>query len=96
MTPVLSASSLDQSVLARPAQRNNLIWHILPDSVGVAVLAIASLAAGLVMNGLSSWPLPVVYKTSERQFDMELTFLNVGRRNARDARRAMRDRAALF
>jgi hypothetical protein len=72
MTP---APSLDQSGLGRPAQGNNLIWHILHDFVGVAVLAIASLAAGLVMNRLSSLPLPLVYKTSEQRFDAELTTL---------------------
>jgi rhodanese-related sulfurtransferase len=72
MTP---APSLDQSGLGRPAQGNNLIWHILHDFVGVAVLAIASLAAGLVMNRLSSRPLPLVYKTSEQRFDAELTTL---------------------
>jgi len=41
----------------------------------VALLAITSLAAGLVMNRFSPAPLPVVYQTPEQRFDAELTTL---------------------
>jgi rhodanese-related sulfurtransferase len=49
--------------------------RILRDLAGVAVLALASLAAGLAMNRLSSHPLPIVYQTPEQRFDAELTSL---------------------
>ena len=45
------------------------------DLGGVALLAIASLAAGLVMNHFSRAPLPVVYQNPEQRFDAELTTL---------------------
>lgn len=41
----------------------------------IALLAIASLAAGLVINHYSSQPLPLVYRTPEQRFDTELTTL---------------------
>ena len=49
--------------------------QILRDLIGVAVLAIASLAAGLTINHFASAPLPVVYQTPEQRFDAELTTL---------------------
>jgi len=49
--------------------------RILRDLGGVALLAIASLAAGLVMNRFSLAPLPIVYQTPEQRFDAELTTL---------------------
>jgi rhodanese-related sulfurtransferase len=70
-----SAPSLDQLDPGRPAQRSNPIWSILRDFVGVALLGIASLAAGLVINWLSDRPLPIVYQTTEQRFDAELTTL---------------------
>jgi len=47
----------------------------LRDLGGVALLAIASLAVGLVMDRFSSRPLPIVYRTPEQRFDAELTTL---------------------
>jgi rhodanese-related sulfurtransferase len=41
----------------------------------VFLAAIISLAAGLLMNRLSSRPLPLVYQTPEQRFDAELTSL---------------------
>ena len=70
-----SAPSLDQLDPGRPAQTSNPIWPVVRDFVGVALLAIASLAAGLVMNRLSDRPLPFVYQTTEQRFDAELTTL---------------------
>ncbi len=49
--------------------------QILRDLIGVALLAIASLGAGLAINHFSSAPLPVVYQTPEQRFDAELTTL---------------------
>ena len=49
--------------------------QILRDLGSVAVLAIASLAAGLMMNRFASAPLPVIYHTPEQRFDAELTTL---------------------
>lgn len=72
-----SASSLDQLDPGRPTQRSYSIWSILRDLVGVAVLALVSLAAGLAMNKFSPRPLPVVYQTPEQRFDVELTTLVV-------------------
>jgi rhodanese-related sulfurtransferase len=47
--------------------------QILRDLAAVALLAIAALAAGLVMNRFSAAPLPIVYQTPEQRFDAELT-----------------------
>ena len=61
---------------ANPAylfQTRNPGSRILRDLGSVALLAIASLAAGLVMNRFSSAPLPIVYQTPEQRFDAELT-----------------------
>ena len=49
--------------------------RILRDLGGVTLLAIASLAAGLVINRFSPSPLPIVYQTPENRFDAELTTL---------------------
>jgi rhodanese-related sulfurtransferase len=70
-----SAPSLGQLDPGRPAQTSNPIWPVVRDLVGVALLAIASLAAGLVMNRLSDRPLPIVYQTTEQRFDAGLTTL---------------------
>jgi rhodanese-related sulfurtransferase len=47
----------------------------LRDVGAVALLAIAALAAGFVMNRFSRAPLPVVYQSPEQRFDAELTTL---------------------
>lgn len=70
-----SAPSLDQLDPGRPAQRSNPIWSILRDFVGVVMVALGSLAVGLVINRFSSRPLPIVYQTPEQRFDAELTTL---------------------
>jgi rhodanese-related sulfurtransferase len=70
-----SAPSLDQPDSGRPAQRSDPIRCILRDFIGVGVLALGSLGAGLTMNQFSPRPLPVVYKTPEQRFDVELTTL---------------------
>jgi rhodanese-related sulfurtransferase len=49
--------------------------QILRDLGGVAILALAALAAGLAMNRFSSQPLPIVYQTPAQRFDAELTTL---------------------
>jgi rhodanese-related sulfurtransferase len=49
--------------------------QILRDFGGVALLAIVSLVAGLMMNRFSAAPLPLVYQTPEQRFDAELTTL---------------------
>jgi len=60
---------------ARLPQARNLAWQIVRDLGRVALLAIASLAAGLVMNRFSLGSLPIVYQTPEQRFDAELTTL---------------------
>jgi rhodanese-related sulfurtransferase len=70
-----SAPWLDQLDPGGPAQRSNPIWSILRDFVGVVMVALGSLAVGLVINRFSSRPLPIVYQTPEQRFDAELTTL---------------------
>jgi rhodanese-related sulfurtransferase len=60
---------------ARLPQGRCLGSQILRDLGGVTLLAIASLAAGLVMNRFSLGPLPLVYQAPEQRFDAELTTL---------------------
>jgi rhodanese-related sulfurtransferase len=54
------------------------VWQLLRDLCGVLVIAIASLAFGVVMNRISSHPLPIVYQSPEQRFDAELTTLVTG------------------
>lgn len=56
-------------------RRTGLPWHILGDLVGVLVIAMASLATGLVTNRSSSRPLPMVYQTPEQRLQAELAQL---------------------
>jgi len=56
-------------------QVSNFNRQIVRDLGGVVLIAILSLGAGLVMNRLSPSPLPIVYQTPERRFDVELTSL---------------------
>jgi rhodanese-related sulfurtransferase len=72
-----SAPSLDQLDPGRLAQSSNLIRSILRDFIGVALLALGSLAAGLAMNQFSPRPLAIVYQTPEQRLDAELTTLVV-------------------
>ena len=61
----------------RPPLASNLKWRILRDLGGVTLLAIISVAAGLMVNRLSNHPLPVVYQTPAQRLDAELTTLVV-------------------
>src|SRR5271154_3672733 len=72
MTSTVSSITMNP---AHPPQARSLALRILRDLVGVAVLAIASLAVGFRMNRRSPDPLPVVYQTPEQRFDAELTTL---------------------
>ena len=60
-----------------PPSGSGLAWQILRHLGSVALLALASLAAGLVINRFSSRPLPIVYQTAQQRFDAELTTLIV-------------------
>ncbi len=70
-------SSIVTRDAARLPRARSLGSQIVRDLGGVAMLAIASLAAGLVMNRFSLAPLPIVYQTPEQRFDAELTTLVV-------------------
>jgi rhodanese-related sulfurtransferase len=59
----------------RPPHARSLAPQMLRDLVGVAMLAFAALAAGLMLNRLSSRPLPLVYLTPEQRLNAELTTL---------------------
>lgn len=72
MSSALTNVTADPALLPRAS---SLAWQILRDLGGVTLLAIASMAAGLVMNRLSHRPLPIVYQTPEQRFDAELTTL---------------------
>ena len=48
---------------------------MLFDLAGVALLAFVALAAGLMLNRLSTRPLPLVYQTPEQRLNAELTTL---------------------
>ncbi len=74
MTSTVSIVTPDS---AGPPQARSLGSQILRDLGGVALLAIASLAAGLMVNRFSLAPLPIVYQTPEQRFDAELTTLVV-------------------
>ena len=63
------------SVSQSSPRTKSLGSRIPRDLVGVALLAIVALAAGLVINHFSSQPLPMVYQTTEQRFDAELTSL---------------------
>jgi rhodanese-related sulfurtransferase len=60
---------------ARLPRANGRGSQILRDLLGVALLAVASLGAGLVINRFSPAPLPIFYQTPEQRFDAELTTL---------------------
>jgi rhodanese-related sulfurtransferase len=59
----------------RRTRQNELRRRVLFDLGLVAMLAIAALAAGLAINHYSAQPLPLVYRTPEQRFDVELTTL---------------------
>ena len=71
-------TSAASSVTGNPArlpQARRFGARFLRDLGGVALLAIASLLAGLMINRFSPTPLPIVYQTPEQRFDAELTTL---------------------
>lgn len=70
-----SEVSITTSDPARMARERNHAWRIVRDLGGVLLLAVASLAAGLVINRLSPHSLPIVYRSPEQRFDVELTTL---------------------
>jgi rhodanese-related sulfurtransferase len=72
MSSALSSVTTDAAILPRAS---GLARRILRDLGGVTLIAIASVAAGLVMNRFSDRPLPIVYQTPEQRFDAELTTL---------------------
>jgi len=59
----------------RPPHVRRLTSSMLRDLAGVALLAFAALAAGLMLNRLSARPLPLVYQTPEQRLSAELTML---------------------
>src|SRR5690242_11923281 len=59
----------------RPARAGNPARWLSVDFAGVLLTAIASLAAGFLINRFSARPLPLVYQTPEQRFDAELTSL---------------------
>jgi rhodanese-related sulfurtransferase len=63
------------AVSGRCPQARSFRSQVLRDLGGVALLATASMAVGLLMNRFSSRPLPIVYQTPEQRFDAELTTL---------------------
>src|SRR5689334_1360584 len=71
----MSAASLDQTDLSFLVQKGRLIRSVLRDFVALTMLALGSLATGLVMNKFSHHSLPIVYQTPEQRFDAELTTL---------------------
>ena len=72
MSSVVSLNRLEPGLTG---QSSKPIWCVLRDFACVALLAMASLAAGVVMNLLSDRPLPIVYQTTEQRFDADLTTL---------------------
>ena len=70
-----TVTSTAASYPARLPRAKSLLSQILRDFIGVVLLAVAALAAGLLMNRFSSAPLPIVYQTPEQRFDAELTTL---------------------
>jgi rhodanese-related sulfurtransferase len=72
MTSTVSIVSRKSARFPRTTRRGS---QLLRDLGAVALLAVASLAAGLLMNRFSATPLPIVYQTPEQRFDAELTTL---------------------
>ena len=68
----LPASSVTADLLP---QTRSLRAQFLRDLGCVALIAIASLATGLVINRFSAASLPMVYQMPEQRFDAELTTL---------------------
>lgn len=57
------------------SQPNRIARRVALDLSGVFLIALISLAAGLLINRFSARPLPLVYQTPEQRFDAELTSL---------------------
>ena len=71
-TSVTSIATHDSAPLPKAG---SLVAQVVRDLCGIALLAVAALAAGLLINRYSSAPLPIVYRTPEQRFDAELTTL---------------------
>lgn len=61
------------ALAGRAPRAGGRVSRFLLELGGIALIALASLAAGLAMNRYSSRPLPLVYQTPEQRFDAELT-----------------------
>jgi hypothetical protein len=59
------------------SKATNLAQEVARDFVAVLLVASISLAAGLLMNRLSTRTLPLLYQTPENRLDAELTSLVV-------------------
>jgi rhodanese-related sulfurtransferase len=75
-------SSAPSTIASDPAlqyQASNLARRVAFDLAGVFLLAIISLAVGLLIDRVSAQPLPLVYQTPEQRFDAELTSMVAAR-----------------
>ncbi len=70
-----SALSLTKADLTPPSQAGKIGRRIALDFGSVCLIAIISLAAGLLINHFSARPLPLVYQTPAERLDAELTSL---------------------
>ncbi len=70
-----SAPPIARQEPARVSCASTLGQAIVRDLGAVIVVVILSLAAGVLINRLSSQPLPIVYQTPEQRLDAELTSL---------------------
>jgi rhodanese-related sulfurtransferase len=70
-----SAPSIATSNPAPAPQSSGIARRVTVDLGAVFLIALASLAAGLLVNRFSARPLPLVYQNPEQRFDAELTSL---------------------
>ncbi len=61
--------------MQRASETSALRVQLIRDLAMVAIIAVISLAAGLVIDRFAKNPLPIIYKTPEQRFDAELTNL---------------------
>lgn len=73
LAPTMLVALAGAITLARAPRAQRGASRLLRDLVGFALVALASLAVGLMLNRNSSRPLPMVYQTPEQRFDAELT-----------------------
>lgn len=70
-----SGAQITNPLPSRLSPGKNHAQRIVRDLGAVALIAVLSLGAGLLMNRFSARPLPIVYRTPEQRFDLELTRL---------------------